>query len=97
MGEDEADEKGLLLARGGGDGRNVLRAVAHEHVGRLRTDQRAPGRAIAGTVIPQDRPVAVLGVDRRKAADERVDVTLEAQGGEGKGRFVVPGRLDQGS
>ena len=66
MGEDEADQQRLLLAGRGRRGRHVLGAVAHDEVGGLRADKGAPGGAVAGAAVAQERAVAVLRVDGRQ-------------------------------
>ena len=76
LGEDEADEKRLLLAGRGGAGSDVLRAMPHREIGGLRADKGAAGGAVAGPALAQDGAVAVLGVDGGVRGDERVDLAL---------------------
>ena len=93
MGEDEADQQRLLLARRGGAGRDVLRAVADER-GRRPAGRRACGRRRGrgrgrragwrGSGPPRRRPAA-----RRQARRSRPRAPASAKGkGEASSRVA---------
>ena len=67
VGEREPDDQRLLLAGRGAAGRRVLGPMPDREIAEMRADQRAAGGGVAAAVVAQDRPVAVLGVQRRPA------------------------------
>ena len=95
MGEREAHQQRLLLAGRGAGGRRVLGPVPDREIADVRADQRAAGGGVAAAIVAQERAVAVLGVERRAARDERLDLALERQPRPGKGRGIVALGPDQ--
>ena len=74
MGENEAGQERLLLAGRALAGLEPFRAMAHDEIARMRTDEGAPGGGVAAAVLGEHRAVAVLGGERRHAGDQRLDV-----------------------
>ncbi len=60
MGQDEADEQCLLLARRAAFGLHVLFAVTNEEVGTVGTFERAAGGSIPVTTVLQQAEIDIL-------------------------------------
>ena len=90
MGQDEADQQCLLLARGSGGGGHVLGAVPHDEIGGLRSDQGSARGTVAVPALHQSAAEAILRLQGRPDRDEVVEVALQPQRGPREGRSIVP-------
>ena len=52
----------------------------------MRADQRPPRGGVAAAIVAQDGAIAVLGLERRPARRERLDLALKREPRPGKGR-----------
>jgi class 3 adenylate cyclase/tetratricopeptide (TPR) repeat protein len=62
----------------------------------MRADQRTTGGGVAAAIVREDRAVAVLGGECRHVGDERLDLAVEGDLGEGKGRGLAALGKDEG-
>ncbi len=94
MGEHKTDEKRLLLARRGPPRLDVLGAVPNQEVGRLRTDEGAPGGPVARAASAQPVAVEILDVDGGASRELCLERAFEREGGPREGRRGAGPRRD---
>jgi hypothetical protein len=88
--QNQSGEKRLLFSRGGLRRRDLFRAVAHAKIARLRPDQGAPRRRVAGPVAAQNAMINVFGFQRRASPHQALDFALQGDIRPWKGRGFIP-------
>src|SRR4029450_6498323 len=77
MGQDGADQQGLLLAGGAVLGSHVLGAVRHQELAAMRTGERPAGRLVEAATVMQDLAIGILGLDGRPGPDIILEAALD--------------------
>ena len=90
FGQNEAQQQGLLLARGADGGGGIFRSVDHEQVAPMRPFEGAGRRAVPLPAFFQKDPKGIFGLRRRALRKVRLHRAMQRQHRVREGRLALP-------